>query len=203
MEYWEQRHRREDDLRSGGDIGLDSAANEAFYTIRAGKLLELIGDANDRAAPLFVLDAGCGKGYFSEYLARCGHRVLGVDSSAAAVEQARAAGGARYQVSTLSGFSSTWLFDVVCCIDVLFHLTEDEEWERSLRTLATHVQLAGKLIVTDLLVERPDVRGNYIVHRPLAAYHSRLERWGLVHRAFHPYDFRLNQVGFHVFQRIG
>lgn len=202
ISYWDRRHQREDQLRSGGDIGLDRATNEIFYAIRVGKLLEVIGDSNDERAPLFVLDAGCGKGWFSEYLARCGHRVLGIDSSPAAIAEARTSGEARYDVSTLSGFLSPDPFDVVYALDVLFHIVDDGEWERSLHAIADVVQLGGTLVTTDLSVDERDVRGDYIVHRALHEYLGRLEPWGFAYRAFHPYDFRQNRIGFHVFQRV-
>jgi 2-polyprenyl-3-methyl-5-hydroxy-6-metoxy-1,4-benzoquinol methylase len=88
--YWDARHRRKDDLRSGGHIGLDYAGNEMFYARRLGALLELIGDQGSESEPMFVLDAGCGKGQFARALARCGHRVDAIDASPSAIEYARA-----------------------------------------------------------------------------------------------------------------
>lgn len=87
--YWDARHRRQDDLRSGGHIGLDAAGNELFYARRLGALLEIVGDRSNPADPLFVLDAGCGKGHFARALARCGHRVDAVDASAIAIASCR------------------------------------------------------------------------------------------------------------------
>jgi SAM-dependent methyltransferase len=87
--YWDARHQREDDLRSGGNRGLDYAGNEMFYARRLGALLELIGDQGSGTEPMFVLDAGCGKGQFARALARCGHRVDAIDASPSAIEYAR------------------------------------------------------------------------------------------------------------------
>ncbi len=87
--YWDARHRREDDLRSGGNRGLDYPGNEMFYARRLGALLELIGDQGSASEPMFVLDAGCGKGQFARALARCGHRVDAIDASASAIDYAR------------------------------------------------------------------------------------------------------------------
>jgi SAM-dependent methyltransferase len=88
--YWEDRHRRADDLASGGHIGIGHAGNELFYARRLGALLEIIGDHASVTEPLFVLDAGCGKGHFARGLARCGHRVDAIDAAAAAIEYCRA-----------------------------------------------------------------------------------------------------------------
>ncbi|WP_328442046.1 methyltransferase domain-containing protein [Streptomyces sp. NBC_00444] len=201
-DYWDSRHREHDDLTSGGHIGLDHAGNEIFYARRLGTLLTLIGDLASQRAPLFVLDAGCGKGHFARALARCGHRVDAFDVSEEAVTHARAdGGGPRYAVSSLADWRSPWPYDVVLCVDVLFHVLDDTEWSAGLRNLASLVRLTGRLIVTDEDGGERSPRGDYIVHRPTAAYRAELEPLGLRHTLFEPYDFRENEVGFHVFTR--
>jgi 2-polyprenyl-3-methyl-5-hydroxy-6-metoxy-1,4-benzoquinol methylase len=237
--YWDARHRRQDDLRSGGHIGLDYAGNEMFYARRLGALLEMIGDQGSRSEPLFVLDAGCGKGQFARALARCGHRVDAIDASPSAIEYARATdpplpaapaygpgdgepagpdadtgapGGAeesagddsvppRWAVCTLDEWHSAWLYDAVYSIDVLFHVLDDGAWGRSLDNLASLVRFGGTLVVTDSDHQQRHRRGNYIVHRPPAAYVARLLPRGFRYREFRPYGFRGNEVGFHVFTR--
>ncbi|MHB9857862.1 class I SAM-dependent methyltransferase [Streptomyces sp. YIM S03343] len=209
--YWNIRHRTHDDLASGGHIGLDRAGNELFYAWRLGALLTLVGDLSSPSHPLFVLDAGCGKGHFARSLARCGHRVDAFDASPEAIAHARRAesgpggnGGAppRYALASLADWRSPWPYDVVLCLDVLFHVLDDTAWAAGLRNLASLVRLTGRLILTeeDSAVPRP--RGDYIVHRPIAAYRAELEPLGLRHTLFQPYGFRENEVGFHVFTRF-
>ncbi|MET9083945.1 methyltransferase domain-containing protein [Streptomyces sp. NPDC004237] len=202
LTYWDTRHRERDDLASGGHIGLDRPGNEIFYAVRLGQLLTLIGDLSSPAAPLFVLDAGCGKGHFARALARCGHHVDAFDASEAAVAHAREQGGGpRYAFAALDEWRSPWLYDVVMCVDVLFHVMDDAEWAAGLRNLASLVRITGRLIVTDENIPEPVPRGDYILHRPLAAYREELEPLGLSHTLFRPYGFRENRVGFHVFTR--
>jgi SAM-dependent methyltransferase len=201
--YWDARHRDQDELASGGHIGLDRAGNELFYALRLGGLLGAVGDLSSATAPLFVLDAGCGKGYFARALARCGHRVDAFDASEEALDRARAAGGGpRYARARLDEWRSPWPYDIVLCVDVLFHLLDDTEWAAALRNLASLVRLTGRLIVTDEDTAVPRARGDYILHRPTAAYRSALEPLGLRHTEFRPYGFREIEVGFHVFTRI-
>ncbi len=77
-----------------------------------------------------VLDLGCGGGFMSEALAKCGARVVGVDPSAEAIAAARehAARGELtidYRVGvgeTLDAADST--FDAVVCVDVLEHVDD-------------------------------------------------------------------------------
>ena len=201
--YWENRHRRSDDLRSGGHIGLDRASNEIFYARRLGALLEIIGDYTSVAEPLFVLDAGCGKGHFANAIAHCGHRVDAIDGSGAAIGYCRAQFGAqvRWEVSSLSAWQSPWLYDVVYAVDVLFHILDDGEWAASAENLASLVRYGGTLVITDENNPNRTPRGSYIVHRARAEYEALLEPHGFSYRGFRPYAFRDNHVGFHVFTR--
>lgn len=209
--YWDTRHRTYDDLASGGHIGLDRAGNELFYAWRTGALLTLIGDLSSPSHPLFVLDAGCGKGHFARALARCGHRVDAFDASPEAVGHAcaaprntaeDAAGGPRCTVASLAGWRSPWPYDVVLCVDVLFHILDDTVWAAGLQNLASLVRLTGRLILTDEDTAVPRPRGDYILHRPASSYRAQLEPLGLRHTLFQPYGFRENEVGFHVFTRF-
>ncbi|MFC4471136.1 class I SAM-dependent methyltransferase [Streptomyces xiangluensis] len=200
--YWNTRHLERDDLASGGHISLDRPGNEIFYALRLGALLTLIGDLSNQRSPLFVLDAGCGKGHFARALARCGHRVDAFDASPAAVAHARAEGGGpRYAEASLTDWRSPWLYDVVLCVDVLFHVMDDAQWAAGLRNLASLVRVTGRLIVADQDGNERTPLGDYIVHRPTAAYRRELDPLGLRHTLFKPYGFRENPLGFHVFTR--
>lgn len=201
-EYWDARHADHDELASGGNTDLDRPGNELFYAQRLGSLLSLVGDLSSPTAPLFALDAGCGKGYFARALARCGHRVDAFDISPYAIDHAGAEGGGpRYAVAALDEWRSPWPYDIVVCVDVLFHVPDDEEWAAGLRNLASLVRVAGRLIVTDEDTAHRTTRGARIAHRPTAAYRAELEPLGLRHTLFRPYGFRENRVGFHVFAR--
>ncbi|MGW1544875.1 class I SAM-dependent methyltransferase [Streptomyces sp. NPDC002309] len=203
-----RRHRdtREpDDLVPRGHlvpVGPDRAGDEIFHARRLGALLQLLGDVADESAPLFVLDAGCGTGDFARALVRCGHRVDAFDTSEEAVTRARTEdGGPRYAVAALDEWRSPWPYDVVLCLDVLFHVLDDEEWAAGLRNLASLVRITGRLILTDEDVATRRPRGEHVLHRPAAEYTALLEPLGLRHTLFTPYGFRDNEVGFHVFTR--
>ena len=64
-------------VRAGYDTFRDHLNNPAF--------LSLIGDIDGMVA----LDAGCGEGYNTRLLARCGARMTGVDIADGMIEQAR------------------------------------------------------------------------------------------------------------------
>ena len=201
LQYWDARHRSHGELRSGGHIGLDEPTNEFFYRLRLGKLLEIIGDLNCVNEPMFLLDAGCGKGRITAELAACGFCVEGIDSSETAIEVARSHAGGRYEVASLAGWRSPLLYDVVFAVDVLFHVVDEAEWAASVENLASLTRLGGKLVLSDEYRDERRPAGDYIVHRPWQAYGGLLERRGLTLASFVPYGFRDNRVGFLVFRR--
>ncbi len=92
LDYWDSRHKAKGELQSGGDLGYDHPNNEIFYALRLGRLIDAVGDIGEPMAPVRVLDAGCGKGYFARGMGRFGHVVDGIDASPEAVEQCREPG---------------------------------------------------------------------------------------------------------------
>jgi SAM-dependent methyltransferase len=202
--YWDQRHVSEGDLRSGGDVSFDESTNRIFYIRRLGLLVDVVGHQSDPVAPLFLLDAGCGKGWFSRQLARFGHQVEGIDASESAIEYCQErAGGPRYFVSSLSGWRSPFLYDVVICVDVVFHILDHQEWERSMRNLASLVRLGGKLVVADWFEPGERIFGNHQVVRGQGWYLPLMRECGLRFDSWLPYNFRRSSIGFYVFTQAG
>lgn len=201
--YWESRHAHNGALRSGGHIGLTEEHNAAFYVVRLAVLLRLIGTYYEPPAPLRLLDAGCGKGYFSDALSRMGHNVLGIDASAMAIQECREKRSGQYRVERLREFGWSIPFDIAYSIDVLFHVLDEDEWSASLRAIARSVRTGGMLVVTDIVTSSPGPRGNYIVGREVGRYDSALRDMGFVRTMPPvPYDFGDNPNGFLIFRRM-
>lgn len=201
--FWDERHRAQGELRSGGDLTHDEAVNEIFYNVRLGRLLDLLGNHTESAAPLRVLDAGCGKGWFSRALARCGHRVQGIDSSEHAVQECRrlAVASESYDVSRLDAWAPPHLYDVVVSVDVLFHVMDDAVWEDSVRNLASLVRWGGRLLLADHDADTDRLWGAYQVTRAGSRYRELVTGLGFRSDGFTPYRFRDNAAGFHAFTR--
>jgi 2-polyprenyl-3-methyl-5-hydroxy-6-metoxy-1,4-benzoquinol methylase len=203
-EYWNTRHQREGDLRSGGDMSFDEATNRMFYARRLGILLEVIGHQSSPTAPLFLLDAGCGKGWFSRELYRFGHRVDGIDASPSAIAYCQGRGGGpRFFESSLSAWRSPWLYDVVASIDVVFHILDHAEWDRSIRNLASLVRMRGRLVVADWFEDGDHAYTNYQLVRGRDRYLPLMEECGMQFDSWRPYNFRRSRIGFYVFIRTG
>lgn len=144
--YWETRHvKLAGDLRNVGNRGLTADQNRDLITTKASIVCHALGLHGVRRGAR-LLDAGCGAGVFTEMLQQAGFRMTGIDVSASAVENARRTGQAEYTNATLSGYRPERPFDVVLCLDVLFHVVDDGEWARSVGNLASCVAPDGLLM---------------------------------------------------------
>jgi 2-polyprenyl-3-methyl-5-hydroxy-6-metoxy-1,4-benzoquinol methylase len=203
-DYWDHRHGAEADLRSGGNIGMTEAGNELIYALRVGRLIELTRCESAPAAPLQVLDAGCGKGYFSRALASFGHEVDGIDTSREAIAECLELAGERqsFAVSALVDWCPARMYDVVFSIDVLFHILDDREWEASVRNLGRLVRIGGRLILADHGTDEDWVWARHQKTRAVSRYEVLLAEIGLGYLSFVPNGLPGTDVGFHVATRV-
>src|SRR5688500_16472234 len=126
--FWEERHLALDPWRAGGDRGLTREENYEFYAFRLGRIIDLIRRYAGAERGHQILDAGCGRGHLTDGLRRCGHHVFGIDTSATAVQWAKDHYGPYFELSALHQHRPQTLYDVVLCLDVLFHILDDEIW---------------------------------------------------------------------------
>lgn len=202
IEHWDQRHGSQSELRSGGDIGIDEVANQAFYKQRLGVLLALLGGPGSVLAPPLLLDVGCGNGWFARELASCGYAVTGVDSSANAIRRAcELGGGPTYVESSLDEMWLPDLFDVVVSVDVLFHITDDAVFREALGRMDAHLAPGGLMVIADRNGSDQTQLGDYIVHRTAPTYAETLGS-SYSSEGFRPYDFPGNPIGFHLYRKF-
>ena len=186
--YWDQRHRRYGTGLGGvGTLHLGEELNEREYALKWDHVAVVLTPLARSGATL--LDAGCGNGYFTERAMRLGFEVTAVDFSADAVEIARAQPGREavaWHVSPLGDFRSDTLYDVVMSIDVLFHIVDDAEWERSVANLAGLVAGDGALVVQEHLdpggQAAPPDGTVHVRWRDELDYRRVLDGWRLVSR---------------------
>jgi SAM-dependent methyltransferase len=96
-----------------------------------------------------LFDAGCGTGIVSALCADLGFQVTGADFSETAVRQART----RVPGGTFIAqpFDQVRLppVDAILCLDVLFHIVDDDLWRRGLEALAQNLKPGGRLLVLE------------------------------------------------------
>jgi O-antigen biosynthesis protein len=112
-----------------------------------------------------VLDAGCGVGYGTAYLARAARRVIGVDVSDDAISYART----RYGDDEVEFLVADVLdlpfeersFDTVCSFEIIEHVTDAE---RFVAELARVLKPRGLLILSTPRADDPSVRPDNPFH---------------------------------------
>jgi len=199
--FWEQRHAALDPWQSGGDRGLSAEENQEFYAYRLGRIIELVRRHAGCERGLRILDAGCGRGHFTNGLRQCGHRVTGIDTSSTAVAWAAKNYGPHFEQSSLHGYRPRALFDVVLCIDVVFHILDDQIWRSSLAALGRAAAAESVLLITDNFGPRRLALGNYIIHRAAREYDQVLAEMDFDRRELIPYDFGSNPNQFAAYCR--
>ncbi len=149
-EFWEQRLSEHFDLRGTGETGLSLAYNDACYALRREVLTRTLADRGFDPAGRTVLDVGCGSGFFTRYYLARGARVTGIDITAVSVEKLRARHPeATFVLGDVSEQPVAGRFDLVNAFDVLYHIVDDERWERAIRHLCDAVAPGGLLLLTD------------------------------------------------------
>lgn len=110
-----------------------------------------------------VLDVGCGLGTEAVYLAEQGHSVVGVDSTASAIERARARtpeddlqGDVTFTVANALTLSEVNLCTFQTIVDVgMFHTLETDDYVDYVTSLGSVVQTGGRVILLEFGAEAP------------------------------------------------
>lgn len=107
-----------------------------------------------------ILDVGCGQGRDALFLARRGHRVLGVDASPTGVSDMIAESKTegldiQGEVADIRNYRPEGEFDIVL-IDRTLHMLNEAERLKVLSSLVCHVARNGHLLIAD---ERSNMAG--------------------------------------------
>jgi 2-polyprenyl-3-methyl-5-hydroxy-6-metoxy-1,4-benzoquinol methylase len=168
-------------------VGLDQLANYEDYEAKWQEV-GIVLDRELRNGAARALDAGCGTGWFTRRVASLGFtQVEAVDFSANAAEIAKGnAPTVTVRVAALDEISGIGPYDVVLCVDVLFHVVDDDRWARTIANLASLTAPEGVLVIQDSLNESGESEpAAHVRFRSLAMYLRRLGAWKLEnHRSY-------------------
>ena len=190
--YWVARHEEHrHKLAAVGDIQSSEERNLELYALKKRRVADLLkGTGSLDLSGSSVLDAGCGIGMLSELFYVLGADVSGVDASPVAVEEARLrCPGGRFEAGSLLEFDLGSEFDLVFCLDVLYHVVDDGNWRTALSRLAHHAKPGGRIFIIDQLKPEPFSPADHVRFRTRAMYDEALGALGAhpVPLADHPH----------------
>jgi 2-polyprenyl-3-methyl-5-hydroxy-6-metoxy-1,4-benzoquinol methylase len=143
-QYWIDRHEKMcGQLAAVGHVAKSQAENEELYARKRQMIADLLSAiGTPDLSGKTVLDAGCGVGMVSDVLADHGARVVGLDASPVALEQAKArCPSGTFIAGSLVDFRILEAFDMIFCIDVLYHILDDENWKSVLGNFVRHLKV--------------------------------------------------------------
>ena len=185
--YWVKRHETlRGSLASVGKIGTPEQENRQRYARkkrRVANLLRYLGKLDLHATT--VLDAGCGIGMVSELFFSLGADVSGVDASPIAIAEARDRAGPppqspdNFKIGSIVSFNFEKQFDFTFCLDVLYHVVDDRNWETAVKNLVKHTKTGGYLVLIDKTRTEPQRPVEHVRFRTKAIYDDVLNGLGL------------------------
>ncbi len=129
-----------------------------------------------------VLDVGCGQGRDALFIARAGHRVVGVDLSPNGIRDLTQAAqreglDIQGQVADLNDYAPDGSFDVVL-IDRTLHMLDESERLALLARLLDHVVPNGHVLIAD---EPSNIAGfRLVIARHLETWHETYAKGGFL-----------------------
>ncbi|HWL95197.1 MAG TPA: class I SAM-dependent methyltransferase [Phycisphaerae bacterium] len=160
-DQWLERHRTLGDYERVGYAGLGEEYNKWIYRLRRRHFLRLAGrhkiDSRCR-----ILDVGSGTGFYVGLYRDLNVRSIhGADISPEAVKSlSRRFPDATFAACDIgaglpSPVAEAAPFDVVSAMDVLYHITDDNQWKRAVRNCGEAVAPGGLLLISDNFPTRP------------------------------------------------
>jgi SAM-dependent methyltransferase len=168
-DYWLELHQR-DNLSAVGQSALPPEINAWLYRAMARNLRRFLRRRDlDRPAPRTVLDVGAGTGYWVGFWQARGALVDGCDLVPLAVDRLNGKFGSagRFWVADVAQPASLGdrTYDLVTCLNVLLHVTEESAFEEALANVAAAVAPGGHLLLAEPILLHPELERPYDPNR--------------------------------------
>jgi 2-polyprenyl-3-methyl-5-hydroxy-6-metoxy-1,4-benzoquinol methylase len=156
--YWDRRLSANYSLAGVGYLGLGGGFNRWAYRVRRRVFLRAVRRHLD-SGPGRVLDVGSGTGFYLDRWHELGAtEIAGSDLTATAVDALRR-NYPRLRIDQLDiGAEQIPIaggFDWISAMDVLFHLVDDEAYQRAFRNLAGLLRPGGAVVFSDFFAASP------------------------------------------------
>ncbi len=158
--YWEQRLSKQLNLTTVGQMGLGYVYNSWLYRARFHAMHRALRKLNLNISSKSLIDVGVGSGAWIPFWQKYSiSKIVGLDIASASV----CALGNQYpqytflkaDICSASKISSGEIFDIVTAFDVLFHLTNDNDFSNSVLNLSKLAKCGGWVIISDSFGIKP------------------------------------------------
>jgi SAM-dependent methyltransferase len=150
--YWSQRLSQEFSIRGVGHISYGQGYNEWLYRRKRIALTHALPKSPPGSR---ALDVGSGTGWVVKYLLDRKFAVTGCDITQVAVDRLRLSYPTAHFFRLAVGSAPIPLDDaclhLVTAMDVLYHIVDDELWQKAVQEFSRVLRPDGYLIVTDAL----------------------------------------------------
>jgi SAM-dependent methyltransferase len=182
-DYWEKRLGADWSLRGVGFSRLGTRFNEWQYRLRAERFDAIVRELGIDGRRARVLDVGSGTGFYIDAWTRLGaEHITGLDLTDAAVASLRTAFPdvtvVRADITEGTGGLASGSFDVVSCMDVMFHVVDNARFLSALQNIAEVLTPGGTFIWSDFFVHGREYGDRHIVWRNLYRIEDMLDRAG-------------------------
>ena len=195
--YWEERLEGTFSLGGVGWIGLGEGFNRWMYRVRRGVFRRTVRRVAGDLAGKRVLDVGVGTGFYVERWTELGVRdITGIDLTDVAVrglsERYPEHRFVQADITAGTGDLPPESFDAISIMDVLFHVVDDERYERAFANLHSLLRPGGVLVFTENLLHGDWHRSQHQVSRDAGWILGLLDRTGFEHLSTRPLFVLMN-----------
>jgi 2-polyprenyl-3-methyl-5-hydroxy-6-metoxy-1,4-benzoquinol methylase len=181
--YWESRLDSDWSQLGVGHASLGRSLNAWQYRLRQERFVDAVRQAGFTPQSSRVLDVGSGTGEYIRAWEDLGAAdITGLDLTEAAVKRLRGSfPGHRFVQGDITETveALTGSFEAISCMDVLFHVTDDQKYSAALGNVARLLEPGGFLVWSDFFVHGREVNGGHIVWRTLRHAEEAVQRAGL------------------------
>ncbi|MBL4760075.1 MAG: class I SAM-dependent methyltransferase [Mariprofundaceae bacterium] len=182
-DYWEKRLSGNYDLHGVGLIEWGEGFNRWLYRIRRHRFLNRLQSMQKDWKDAHVLDIGSGTGFYLErWQELAAKEIYGMDLTEVAVKQLQVKFPSltihQGDIGAETRPDLGTEFDAISCMDVLFHIVDDEHYANAFANISAMLKKDGMFIFSDSWLKGDDVRGVHIVHRSRTQVQAALKHAG-------------------------